>query len=74
MIDHLGDGLAQARSAKPEEQSLSAAPPPLGEVLALVLRLGILLLRSGTTTFRVRERMRGLARGLGVERLDAQSR
>ena len=73
MTDHVGDGLAQAaRPAGPEARSLPAAPAPLGEVLALVLRLGILLLRSGTTTFRVRERMRGLARALGVERLDAQ--
>lgn len=75
MIDHGSDGLAQAaRPAEAVERLPLGAPEPprLGEVLALVLRLGILLLRSGTTTFRVRERMRDFARALGVERLDAQ--
>ncbi len=45
------------------------APDDLSQGLAATLRLGVMMLRSGTTAARVREAMTRVATGLGIERL-----
>ena len=45
--------------------------PSLDDDLRVVMRLGVMLLRSGTTNFRIAQTMNWLAAKLGVEALDA---
>jgi uncharacterized membrane protein YjjP (DUF1212 family) len=43
----------------------------LAEIMQVVMRVGVLMLKSGTVSFRVEQAMHRLALGLGAERLDA---
>lgn len=43
----------------------------LGEIMQVVLRIGTMMLQSGTISFRVEQAMQRVAVGLGAERLDA---
>lgn len=45
--------------------------PELAEIMQAVMRVGILMLQSGTVSFRVEQAMQRVAIGLGAERLDA---
>lgn len=44
---------------------------PLTDIMQVVMRVGILMLRSGTISFRVEQAMNRVALALGVDRLDA---
>lgn len=63
MTDHLQE------PSKPRQCRLSAAE--LTEIMQIVMRVGILMLRSGTISFRVEQAMQRIGEALGVERLDA---
>jgi uncharacterized membrane protein YjjP (DUF1212 family) len=43
----------------------------LGEIMQVVMRVGVIMLQSGTISFRVEQAMHRVAVGLGAERLDA---
>lgn len=43
----------------------------LAEIMQVVMRVGVLMLKSGTISFRVDQAMQRVALGLGAERLDA---
>ena len=43
----------------------------LAEIMQVVMRVGVLMLKSGTVSFRVDQAMQRVALGLGAERLDA---
>lgn len=43
----------------------------LAEIMQVVMRVGVMMLKSGTVSFRVEQAMCRVALGLGVERLDA---
>lgn len=43
----------------------------LADIMQVVMRVGVLMLKSGTVSFRVEQAMCRVALGLGVERLDA---
>ncbi|WNZ22621.1 threonine/serine exporter family protein [Leptolyngbya sp. NK1-12] len=43
----------------------------LVEIMQVVMRVGVLMLQSGTVSFRVEQAMQRVALGLGMERLDA---
>lgn len=43
----------------------------LGEIMQVVIRVGVIMLQSGTISFRVEQAMHRVATGLGVERMDA---
>lgn len=43
----------------------------LAEIMQVVMRVGVLMLKFGTVSFRVEQAMQRVALGLGVERLDA---
>jgi uncharacterized membrane protein YjjP (DUF1212 family) len=45
--------------------------PELIEIMQVVMRVGVLMLQSGTVSFRVEQAMGRVAQSLGVERLDA---
>ncbi len=45
--------------------------PELVEIMQVVMRVGVLMLKSGTISFRVEQAMHRVAVGLGAERLDA---
>lgn len=45
--------------------------PELTEIMQVVMRVGVLMLKSGTVSFRVEQSMGRVALGLGVQRLDA---
>lgn len=45
--------------------------PELVEIMQAVMRVGVLMLKSGTVSFRVEQAMQRVAIGLGAERLDA---
>ncbi|MCU0524430.1 MAG: threonine/serine exporter family protein [Elainella sp. Prado103] len=45
--------------------------PELVEIMQVVMRVGVLMLQSGTVSFRVEQAMQRVAIGLGAERLDA---
>lgn len=53
----------------PSQRRLS--PQELAEIMQVVMRVGVLMLQSGTLSFRVEQAMNRVALGLGVERLDA---
>lgn len=55
------------RSELPEALTLNQ----LSEIMQVVIRVGVIMLRSGTVSFRVEQAMQRVAQGLGVERLDA---
>jgi uncharacterized membrane protein YjjP (DUF1212 family) len=43
----------------------------LADIMQVVMRVGVLMLKSGTVSFRVEQAMERIALGLGAERLDA---
>lgn len=45
--------------------------PELAEIMQVVMRVGVLMLKSGTISFRVEQAMHRVALALGAERLDA---
>lgn len=45
--------------------------PELVEIMQAVMRVGVLMLKCGTVSFRVEQAMQRVAIGLGAERLDA---
>lgn len=60
-----------------DKVDLQQSPPKiaanfeLAEIMQVVMRVGVLMLQSGTVSFRVEQAMNRVALGLGAERLDA---
>lgn len=57
-------------STLPPDRSIPPQPH-LADVMQIVMRIGVLMLRSGTVSFRVEQAMSRAAVALGAERLDA---
>lgn len=58
-------------STLPQPDRHSWHHPNLADIMQIVMRIGVLMLRSGTVSFRVEQAMSRAAIALGAERLDA---
>lgn len=55
----------------PKDENTEKAAVHLADIMQVVMRVGVLMLRSGTVSFRVEQAMNRTALALGAERLDA---
>lgn len=58
-------------STLPQPDRHPQSDPNLADIMQIVIRIGVLMLRSGTVSFRVEQAMSRAAITLGAERLDA---